>query len=430
MLITASIGVLLGVSMPLTNTITVYQSLLCLVLLNVNLPKNLRVFLELFRVGLLEFLLNPVDWFLDEHEQIQGQATLNFQKQGFDGIFLKTCGNLIFIMTVFLSLHLSCSFLAKKHRPFKVLKERLGINLIIRLILCSSIQMLISIILQFQSLVGPKSRSTLNLISGVLTIGFSTAYIQICFHDLKIFLKSRDLKPKEVEALVKANSFLYDGFFTHTTIKLKLRSTIVIIKGLLSMLLMVVLNHMPLLQVFMQIVIIVIYQVLLYFVHLYTNSRDQWWNYFNEYMMMWIHVLMIIFPYKFSNVREEHEGKLTLGWVIIAMCAIVIIIIHYRDLRVVFKAFLSLFKAITITKSPKKVKFAKIKSRTSRIKEKAKGSKVNVHAELNTSSGKVNRFLVRKEGQKHLQKLKKFVEKKEKKNLSSSKIKSLIQVKK
>jgi len=316
----------------LLNQLTIIQSLTTLLFLNVDYPPNFELFLGIFKLGKMGFVPNPFAWFVKDFDENAGNSPYKFRLYGFDGIFLKDVGNIIFLLLISVALDLACRCVSpsmKRMYKFSVLlRTKLGMPFAFRTFVSTSTILLIALILQIFSPDFTRFFAILSwafcLVVGLFFMGLSIAVLIV----YRMMKKATEETSKK--SLLEKYSILFEGFIPVGMALPKPFMAVILLRKLLSILTLILLYYIPILQVLFQELITLGYAYMLYKMRPYILLRQQRIFMVIETLLTVIHLLIIVIYWDASK---------TIGWILIGLCGSVIVLFQIYSIVDIILSF-------------------------------------------------------------------------------------------
>jgi len=254
-----------GGSSPFLQQQSIIQALFCLLFLNIQYPRNLDVFLKLFKVGTMKFIPNPFAWIIDDYKSETVECPFRFMVNGFDGLFLKNTGQFILFFLILGIIHVISMMLISMEgsvsRMAKKVKENLGLNLAFKILIASSLVLLLSLVLQ---LAHADWNSTFKIISRMFCFVLLAAFLIILAIDLIVYHRMKiEPSKKLLQRMMKKYEILFEGFIASRKKPAKPFLVVVVLRRIFSIVFLVVLYDYPIFQSLTQGFLTLVYLVLL-----------------------------------------------------------------------------------------------------------------------------------------------------------------------
>jgi len=109
----SSMAVLGGNPALLWTLMNLFQQFYYLSFIDVNFPANVQMFLEIFSLGSLSFIPNPLDWFVKDIDVYTLPVPKRYNDNSFSGLFLDNAGNELLMLFFVFVIYCICK-MAKK----------------------------------------------------------------------------------------------------------------------------------------------------------------------------------------------------------------------------------------------------------------------------------------------------------------------------
>lgn len=202
--------------------------------LNVNYPLNLEIFLGFFKVGAMNFIPNPLSWIMKDYDERGVYSPPKFKKYEFDGSFLKTCGHLLFVLSLVCIIHVLSSM--RSNKISKLIRERLGLNLAFQIFVATSHVLLLSLMLQ---LVEPDFSDVFNSFSWLLAFGLAISFCLVSSFIILVHYRIKKAESMAAKLLIEKYEVLFKGFINNAQKLPKPFLTIIFVRKIMSMLFLV-----------------------------------------------------------------------------------------------------------------------------------------------------------------------------------------------
>lgn len=308
---------------PLLN---LFQTFYYLIFIDVNYPANVQMFLKIFSLGSLDFLPNPLEWFVADIEKYELNVPPRYNDYNFNGLFLENSGNELLLLALVFGLYL-VSKGAKKWLRRLPNSLRLFTNKtvgwfewsgILRSLITSYTDMAQAIFLQMKVLT---FYSTVFMLSSVLA--FVALGVVILFPVMIFFIiKGFDDHPELLE-------IRYDTLVEEYDVKKKAGRYFIpiwLVRRLVMCLSLVFLQGYPYLQINV-LCILVIGTIIHSWVYTpYATKKENICNTVIEILFGCIHAGVYLLIYDDHNPSFSEKQRLQMGWVIIIACGVILVI--------------------------------------------------------------------------------------------------------
>ena len=345
--------------------INLLQIFYYLLFINTEYPINLQKFLEIFSMGRLDFLPNPIEKITPNIEDELLPSPPKFDENDMNSLFLWNAGSMLLIWGIALiSYGLAYLMLRYLRRlPSQILKllswirENFEWSGAIRTWITSYMDLSISAFLQLQYLYFDTKIHTISSIVGILVTVLNIAFPFIVYKKVKNHQNNpQELMNKYGALIEEFNPQKKEALYCNVAI---------LIRRALTAALLVFFQKMVYAQVFGLIIVNLAALLLLIRYKPYLNWRDLVTNITYEFFFLIIHVLIFLIAYDNHVHNFSEDGRLILGWGVIGCClitlAITFLFIIFQQLEIIGKVIGNLKKVLNKEKKTKKKRTRRIR---------------------------------------------------------------------
>jgi len=308
--------------------ISLLQNFYYLVFINVEYPANVVPFLQLFTMGNLDFIPNPIGWFFPEIEYETLDAPQKFLDNEVDGLFFQTAGNML-LAWVAVSVGYVASFLLLKftrNMPklvnaicFKSV-EIFEWSGVFRTMITSYTQLTMAAFLQVRILNYNSKLFSFSSIFGIIFVAFAGlvpfctwAVIYGYYHKEKIMKRKFSTL---IEDLRVGDS---------KCVLLKYFNVLFLLRRLVLVSTLVFLHNSPYLEIIILLISCIGWTIFLCQYLPYGSKLNNVINIFSEIVFTGIHILILLLIHGDYTQWLTDPERLNLGWGIIGGCGMILI---------------------------------------------------------------------------------------------------------
>lgn len=307
---------------PLLN---LFQAFYYLIFINVNYPGNVQMFLKIFSIGALDFIPNPLQWFVHDIDDYSLPAPKRFQEYDVDALFLNNGGNELLFLTSVIGTYLGAKMIKKWIRSVPLNVRNLTNNMvgwfewsgIISSLTASYTDFVLAIFLQMRVLTYDSYVYTISSVLAFVTLGFAVIIPIYAFVILSKYGNSHEALNEKYEALA--------GEYNIKKIAGRYFVPIWLIRRFLMCFSLVYLQVYPHLQISVLCVLMLISIVHTLGFSPYSSRKDNIVNTITEILFGMIHVAIYVLLYDDHKRNLSDAQRLNIGWVIIGLCGTILI---------------------------------------------------------------------------------------------------------
>jgi len=372
----SSMAVIGGNPALLWTLMNLFQQFYYLSFIDVNYPANVQMFLEIFSLGSLSFIPNPLDWFVSDIEVYNLPVPKRYNDNSFSGLFLDNAGNELLVLFFVFVVFCACKMLKKWARRLPT-SVRFASNKtigwfqwsgIMESLITSYTDMAQAVFLQLKVLTFTSTVFVLSSVLCFLTLGFVIAFPVLVIMIIRKYSDHPELLTIQYETLVK--EYNIDKVAARNYVPIWL------IRRLIMCLSLVFLQGYP----YVQITILSILQIAgIYYCWVYTpyiTRKENICNTIMELMFGGIHVVIYILVYDDHNPYFTDDQRLQLGWVIVFCCGAILLMSLGLSL---FEQVRMIIRGIRMLKQ--------LMSKKDKVKVKGDKSKPKPRIEFSTTHG-------------------------------------------
>jgi len=308
---------------PLLN---LFQAFYYLIFIDVNYPANVQIFLEIFSMGSLGFIPNPLDWFVEDIDEYTLPVPGRYNEYDFSGLFLDNAGNelllLAFVLAIYLVSKIAMRWLRKLPTSTRFLTNKtvgwFEWSGILKSLIASYTDMVQAIFLQLRVLTYYSRVFILSSVLSFITLGFAVVLPVIVFIIIRKYDSQPELLCIKFDALVEE----YDP-------KKKAGRYFVpiwLLRRFIMCLSLVFLQGYPYVQINILCILMVISIFHLWVYTPYPSKKVNVCNTIMEVGFGLIHAVIYILIYDDHNPSFTEAQRLQFGWVIIVACGVILLI--------------------------------------------------------------------------------------------------------
>ena len=307
---------------PLLN---IFQAFYYLIFINVNYPTNVSMFLEIFSLGSLDFIPNPLDWIVADIGDYSLPAPEKYEDFEMSGLFLENAGNELLLLGVVFMAYLMSKIVKKWVRGVPMSLRALT-NKVVRWFEWSGV--LNSLTTSYTDLAQAifLQLRVLRYSSRVFAISSVLAFVSLIFILLLpvitfLIIRRNEDYPELLYIKYEALAGEYD-------IKKKAGRyfvPILLIRRLVMILSLVFLQEYPYMQISILSILAVI-SIIHAIVYLpFSERKENICNGLTEVLFGCIHIVIYILIHDDHNPNFSDQQRLNMGWAIIVAFGIILI---------------------------------------------------------------------------------------------------------
>ena len=306
--------------------LTLFQAFYYLIFIDVNYPANLQLFLEVFNLGSLPFIPNPLDWFVKDIDQYSLPSPARFNQFNLDGLFLNNAGNELLFLSMVIGAYLA-SKIAKKWVRRLPLHVRTVANKtvewfewsgILSSLIASYTDMAQAIFLQMKVLTFSSKIFTLSSVLAFVAQALVVLLPLLLFRIVKKYEKEPDLLDDKFDALI--------GEYNAKKAAGRYFVPIWLLRRLAMCLCLVFLQGYPYVQINVLCLLMIVSIAHLWEYAPYGSKRDNICLTLMEILFGLIHIVIYILVYDDHNPTFSDNQRLKMGWAIIGISGVILMI--------------------------------------------------------------------------------------------------------
>jgi len=302
------------------------QSLYYLIFINVNYPINVHIFLEIFQIGGLSFIPNPMEWIFPEIGETTLPSPTKFETYDVDGLFLNNAGNMLLVWVIVFGLYLIAKVANRYFRFMTKLMSMASTKTvewfewsgILRALITSYPELIQSAFLQIRVMEFGSAMFITSTVLALLFVGFSVIFPFALFFIIKIVSKNpRRLKFKYTT--------IVEGFNIHDTVA-KYFNVICLARRLVVMASLVFLHDYPYLEIFLMTLSSFLVVALIIKYMPYETKRDNICNLLIEVIFAIVHILIFVLIFDDDHLNFTGDTRVNIGWILVGGCGGILLI--------------------------------------------------------------------------------------------------------
>jgi len=314
-----------------------------LLFLNINYPQNVKKFLGLFSIGRLNFLPNPLAGISEKLQTETLPSPPKFFDNSFTGLFIDTSGSILstFLVsfTIDLCAHISRCLKGKKNSLSDRIIKFYHWSGYLRLWLSSYLELMFSTLLQIRAFNMSKVHYAFSTILALLVF-----VANLSLPILSYFILSRIDQNRHNIGRFQALTEDYDLSHPHK----KYYIIYSIVRRLLQGLMIVILYHVPLIQVTMVWLVIFGHFIILLILKPHHRQSLNFLDIIIELNFVMIHSLIVPIGYSDLTGWMPEQTKEMVGWIIIGCCFFVLGIQVALILKEQYEAYKGFVKKVIV----------------------------------------------------------------------------------
>jgi len=374
----SSLAFLGGNPALLWSLLTLFQAFYYLIFINVNFPANVQIFLEIFSLGTLDFIPNPLEWFVHNIDEYSLPAPNRFQEYDVDALFLNNAGNELLFLALVVGTYLASKIIKKWVRGLHTGLRKLTNKCvdwfewsgILNSLITSYTDFVQAILLQMRVLSYYSYIYTISSILTFVTLGFAIILPILVFI---IILKHKDYS--KFDALV--------GEYDIKALTGKYFVPIWLVRRSVMVISLVSLQDYPYVQINILCVLMAISIFTSWMYCPYSSRKDNINNTLTEVLFGMIHAVIYALLYDDHNPSFSDAQRLQLGWAIIAICGMILTISLVLNIIEQICEFKKTYKMLKELFCPQK---SKNKIRRTKENDLRDTENVNLHTTLSDQS--------------------------------------------
>ncbi len=302
------------------------QSLYYLIFINVNYPINVHIFLEVFQIGGLSFIPNPMEWIFPEIGETTLPSPTKFEIYDVDGLFLNNAGNMLLVWFLVFGAYLLARVAKRYFRFMTKLMSTLSHKTvewfewsgILRALITSYPELIMAAFLQIRVMEFGTAMYVTSTILALFFVGFSVIFPFALFFIIKFVSKNpRRLKVKYTT--------IVEGFKVQDTLT-KYFNVIVLARRLVVMAALVFLHDYPYLEIFlMTLSSFAVIALMIKFMP-YETRGDNICNLLIEILFAIVHILIFVLIFDDDHLNFSGDTRVNIGWLLVGACGGILLI--------------------------------------------------------------------------------------------------------
>jgi len=359
--------------------INLLQMFYYLVFINVEYPVNVQPFFQLFTMGNLSFIPNPIGWIFPDIDDESLDAPKKFLENDVNGLFFQTAGNMLLAWIV-VSVGYLASFLFLRYtRNMPKLLTSISSKTVsifewsgvFRTLITSYTQLTMSALLQMRVLNYKTKLFSFSSIFGIIfvmlagVIPFITWQVIYKFHKRPKIMKFKF--STLIEELKIDSKYALPKYF----------NVLFLLRRLVMVIALVFLHDFPYIEISVLLVSCVAWTIFLCLYLPYESKLNNVINIFSELIFAGVHVLIFLLIHDDFTDWLTDQQRLKFGWGIMGGCGTILVaslISSFAQQFVALKKFIKLIIQVIKGKDPKKRKLRRAPQKRKTFPEVSRSS--------------------------------------------------------
>jgi len=321
-----SIAILGGNPALLWPLLNLFQAFYYLIFIDVNYPANAKIFLEIFSLGSLDFIPNPLDWFVHDIDQYDLPVPGRYIEYDFTGLFLENAGNELLFLGLVIVAYILAKLLMKWIRMMPISLRTLSNRTvgwfewsgILNSLMSSYTDTVQAIFLQMRVLAYSSKVFALSSILAIVTLGSLALLPIVLLGIIKKYGRKKKFLNDKFDALVGQYNVKKEAGRYYVPIWL--------LKRLVMCVSLVFLQGYPFMQISLLCVLVVCSVIHVWGFTPYSSIKDNICNTIIEVLYGLIHVVIYVLIYDDNSGSFSEEKRFKFGWAIVTFCVLILVI--------------------------------------------------------------------------------------------------------